>query len=147
MAKDNRETNPLTKNQDCKLNDCKLSCQAEQFFCVPLSYCSPPGRLFPIKFLALSAKKNPQNQKTPSKGFSLHRDKIQTLKSTSRMIWLQYPYSICTLFTPSQTHLSSGNCTCTLLFIHPSSNLCMVACLLVIVQLWAHMKVPQSGLP
>ena len=63
------------------------------------------------------------------------------------MIWLQYPYSICTLFTPSQTHLSSGNCTCTLLFIHPSSNLCMVACLLVIVQLWAHMKVPQSGLP
>ena len=36
---------------------------------------------------------------------------------------------------------------CTLLFIHLSSNLCMAACLLFIVQFWAHMKVPQSGLP
>ena len=49
------ETHPLTKNQDCKLRDCELSCEAEQIFCVPLSYCSPPGRPFPVKPLALSA--------------------------------------------------------------------------------------------
>ena len=54
MAKDNPETNALTKSQDCKLSHCELSCQAEQFFCVPLPYCSPPGRPFPIKSLALS---------------------------------------------------------------------------------------------
>jgi hypothetical protein len=37
-----------------------MSHMAEQFSWVPLSYCSPPGHLFPIKSLALSAHVSPQ---------------------------------------------------------------------------------------
>lgn len=112
---------------------------ADQYSLVSLTSALHLGGTLPNKSLLLCQPKKTKTKKpTSSKGFSLHRDKIQTSKSTSRMIWLQYPYSICPLFTPSQTHLSSGNCTCTLLFIHPSSNLCMVACLLVIVQFPAY---------
>ena len=49
LAKDNPETNPTTIKPET------ASHKAEKFSWVPLPYCSPPGRPFPIKSLALSA--------------------------------------------------------------------------------------------
>ena len=49
LAKDNPETNPIT------IKPKTASHVTEQFSWVPLPYCSPPGCLFPIKPLALSA--------------------------------------------------------------------------------------------
>ena len=48
-ARDNPETNPITIKPET------VSQVAEQFSWVPLSYCSLPGRPFPIKSLALLA--------------------------------------------------------------------------------------------
>ena len=53
LAKDNRETNPITIKPET------ASHAAEQFSWVPLPCCSPPGRPFPIKSLALSAHMSP----------------------------------------------------------------------------------------
>ena len=53
LAKDNQETNPIT----IKLET--ASHVAELFSGVPLPYCSPPGRPFPIKSFALSAHVSP----------------------------------------------------------------------------------------
>ena len=50
LAKDNPETNPITIKPET------ASHAANLFSWVPLPYCSPPGRPFPIKSLALSAK-------------------------------------------------------------------------------------------
>ena len=52
LAKDNPETNPITIKPET------ASHVTEQFSWVP--YCSPPGCLFPIKALALSAHVSPQ---------------------------------------------------------------------------------------
>ena len=49
LTKDNPETNPIT------IKPKTVSHMAEQFSSVPLPCCSPPGCLFPIKSLALSA--------------------------------------------------------------------------------------------
>ena len=49
LAKDNLETNPITIKPET------ASHVAELFSWVPLPYCSPPGRPFPIKSLAVSA--------------------------------------------------------------------------------------------
>ena len=54
LAKDHLETNPITIKPDI------ASHVAEQFSWVPLPYCSPPGCLFPIKSLALSAHVSPR---------------------------------------------------------------------------------------
>ena len=53
LAKDNRETNPITIKPET------VSHVAELFSWVPLPYCSPPGHPFPIKSLALSAHVSP----------------------------------------------------------------------------------------
>ena len=50
LAKDNPETNPITKNPETV---------AELFSWVPLPYCSSPRCPFPIKSLALSAHMSP----------------------------------------------------------------------------------------
>ena len=50
----NPETNPITIKPETANH------AAEQFFWVPLSYCSPPRSPFPIKSLALSAHVSPQ---------------------------------------------------------------------------------------
>ena len=49
LAKDNPATNPITIKPET------VSLVAKQFFWVSLPSCSPPGHLFPIKSLALSA--------------------------------------------------------------------------------------------
>ena len=49
LGRDNAETNPIT------IKPKTVSHLAEQFFWVPSPSCSPPGRPFPIKSLALSA--------------------------------------------------------------------------------------------
>ena len=54
LANDNPETNPTTIKPET------ASHAAEQFSWVPLPYCSPPGRPFPIKSLALSAHVSPR---------------------------------------------------------------------------------------
>ena len=54
LAKDNPETNPIT------IKPKTASHVTEQFSWVPLPFCSPPGRPFPIKSLALSAHVSPQ---------------------------------------------------------------------------------------
>ena len=54
LAKDKRETNPIT------IKPKTGSHMSEQFFWVPLPYCSPPGCHFPIKSLALSAFVSPR---------------------------------------------------------------------------------------
>ena len=54
LAKDNPETNPVT----IKLET--ASHVVELFSWVPLPYCSPPGRPFPVNSLALSAHVSPQ---------------------------------------------------------------------------------------
>ena len=54
LAKDNRETNPIT------IKPKMGSYMAELFSRVPLPYCSLPGCSFPIKSLALSAHVSPQ---------------------------------------------------------------------------------------
>ena len=54
LAKDNPETNPITIKPET------VSHMAEQFSWVPLPYCSPPRRPFPIKSLALSAHVSPR---------------------------------------------------------------------------------------
>ena len=53
LAKDYLETNPIT------IKPKTASHEAEQFSWVPLPSCSPPGRPFPIKSLALSAHVSP----------------------------------------------------------------------------------------
>ena len=53
LAKDSLETNPITIKPET------ASHVAEQFSWVPLPYCSPPRRPFPIKYLALSAHVSP----------------------------------------------------------------------------------------
>ena len=50
LARDNPETNAITIKHET------VSHVAEQFSWVPLSRCSPPGRHFPIKSLAVSAR-------------------------------------------------------------------------------------------
>ena len=54
LAKDNPETNPITIKPET------VSHAAEQFSWVPLPSCSPPGRPFPIKSLALLTHVSPQ---------------------------------------------------------------------------------------
>ena len=54
LAKDNLEPNPITIKPET------TSHVTKQFSWVPLPYCSPPGRPFPIKPLALSAHVSPQ---------------------------------------------------------------------------------------
>ena len=54
LARDNRQTNPITIKPET------VSHMAEQFSCVPLPSCSPPGRTFPTKSLALSAHVSPR---------------------------------------------------------------------------------------
>ena len=54
LAKDHPETNSITIKPETS------SHAAEQFFWVPLTYCSPPGCPFPIKSLALSAHVSPR---------------------------------------------------------------------------------------
>ena len=54
LARDNPETNPITIKPET------ASHVAEQFSWVPLPCCSPPGRPFPIKSLALSARVSSQ---------------------------------------------------------------------------------------
>ena len=54
LASENLETHPIT----IKLKT--ASHMAEQSCWVPLTYCSPTGHLFPIKYLALSAHVSPQ---------------------------------------------------------------------------------------
>ena len=54
LAKDHPETNPITVKPKT------WSHSAEQFSWVPLPSCSPPGRPFPIKSLALSAHVSPR---------------------------------------------------------------------------------------
>ena len=54
LAKDNPETNPITVKPKT------VSHVTEQFSRVPFPYCSPPGCLFPIKSLALSARVSPR---------------------------------------------------------------------------------------
>ena len=54
LAKDNPETNPITIKPET------ASRVAELFSWVPLPCCSPPGRPFPIKSLALSAHVPPR---------------------------------------------------------------------------------------
>ena len=54
FLKDHAETNPITIKPET------ASHAAEQFSCVPLLYCSPPGCPFPIKSLALSAHVSPR---------------------------------------------------------------------------------------
>ena len=54
MTKDNLETNPIT------IKSKTASHVAELFSWVPFPYCSPPGRPFPIKPLALSAHVSPR---------------------------------------------------------------------------------------
>ena len=54
LAKDNRETNPITIKPET------ASHVAELFSWVPLPYCSPPRCRFPIKSLALSAHASPR---------------------------------------------------------------------------------------
>ena len=54
LAKDNPETNPIT------IKPKTASHVTEQFSWVPLPFCSPPGRPFPIKSLALSAHVSPR---------------------------------------------------------------------------------------
>ena len=54
LAKDNPETNPITIKPET------ASHVAEQFSWVPLLSCSPPGCLFPLKSLALSAHVSPR---------------------------------------------------------------------------------------
>ena len=53
LAKDNRETNPITMKPET------VSHATERFSWVPLPYCSPPGHPFPMKSLALSAYVSP----------------------------------------------------------------------------------------
>ena len=53
LAKDNLETNPITRKPQT------ASHVAEKFSWVPLPYCSPPGHTFSIKSLALSAFVSP----------------------------------------------------------------------------------------
>ena len=53
LAKDNLETNPNTIKPET------ASHVVEQFSWVPLTYCSLPGHIFPIKSLALSALVSP----------------------------------------------------------------------------------------
>ena len=55
LAKDNPETNPVTIKPETS------SHVAEQFSWVPSPSCSPPGRPFPIKSLALSAHVSSNN--------------------------------------------------------------------------------------
>jgi len=55
LAKDNRETNPITIKPET------ASHVAELFSWVPLPYCSPPRCPFPIKSLALSARVSSDN--------------------------------------------------------------------------------------
>ena len=54
IGRDHLETNPITIKPET------ASHEAEQFFWVPLPYCSPPWCPFPIKSLALSADVSPQ---------------------------------------------------------------------------------------
>ena len=54
LAKDNPEANPITIKPET------VSHVAELFSWVPSPHCSPPGRPFPIKPLALSASVSPQ---------------------------------------------------------------------------------------
>ena len=54
LARDNPEPNPIT------IKPKTVSHVAEQFSCVPLPCCSPPGCPFPIKSLALSARVSPR---------------------------------------------------------------------------------------
>ena len=54
LAKDDPETTPIT------IKAKTASHVAEQFSWAPWPYCSPPGRPFPIKPLALSAPVSPQ---------------------------------------------------------------------------------------
>ena len=54
LAKDHPETNPISVKPET------ASHVAEQFSWVPLPYCSPPGRPFPIKSLPLSARVSPR---------------------------------------------------------------------------------------
>ena len=54
LAQDHPETNPITIKPET------ASHMAEQFSWVPLPCCSPAGRPFPIKSLALSAHVSPQ---------------------------------------------------------------------------------------
>ena len=54
FAKDNLETNPIT------IKPKTSSHVAEQFFWVPIPYCSPLGLPFPIESLALSAHVSPR---------------------------------------------------------------------------------------
>ena len=53
LAKDNPETNPIIISPET------ASHVAEQFSRVPLPYCSLPGHLFPIKYLAFSVQVSP----------------------------------------------------------------------------------------
>ena len=53
LAKENPETNRTTMKPKT------VSQQAEQFSWLPLPSCSPPGRSFPVNFLALSALTSP----------------------------------------------------------------------------------------
>ena len=54
LIKDNQETNPITIKPETSSHVTK------QFSWVPLPFCSPPGRPFPIKSLALSAHVSPR---------------------------------------------------------------------------------------
>ena len=54
LARDNPETHPITIKPET------TSHGAEQFSGVPSPSCSPPGRPFPIKSLALSARVSPR---------------------------------------------------------------------------------------
>ena len=55
LVRDNLETNPITVKAKT------VSQVAEQFSWVPLSCCSPPGHLFPVRSLTLSAPVSPWN--------------------------------------------------------------------------------------
>ena len=55
VVRDNLETNPITVKAKT------VSQVAEQFSWVPLSCCSPPGHLFPVSSLTLSAPVSPWN--------------------------------------------------------------------------------------
>ena len=54
LARDNPETNPITLKPET------VSYVAEQSSWIPLPSCSPPGRPFPIKSLAVSARVSPR---------------------------------------------------------------------------------------
>ena len=96
FAKDNPETNPITIKPET------ASHVAELFSWVPLPSCSPPGCLFPIKSLALSAHVSPRDsflsvRQEPSfgfwKGFSFLQQKmdcfIRVMFTIQLYIWLK----------------------------------------------------------